>query len=388
MKKKLLFLVIYLLIISCSGLKNSHKNLARGQYDTAIDNSLAYLQKNRFGKKAPEFHQVLFEAYSKANEKDFRNLAYLQRDQNPESLERIYNTYLQLDRRQNKLRPILPIDGYNFETKNYASDILNSRNQLSEYLYNKASNKLNTSNKQFVREAHDDFKYIQKINPNYKNVPNLIQQSHAKGIDYVLVKLKNNTEQIIPRRLEQDLLNIDQYQLNNYWTIHHGELESNITYAYELQLLFENIILSPERVQEVFVTKDRKVVDGYKYVLDGKGNVKKDAKGNDIKVENIIKVQSTVHQYTQLKTCDIIAKVNVIDNYSHQIVNAFPLQSNYVFEHVYATHTGDRRALSRNYIDLLRVRQVQFPSNEQMVFDAGNDIKRQLKQMLTQPNYR
>lgn len=382
-KKLLIHTLAAFLLVSCSGLKNTHQQLASGNYDVAIDNALNYLFKKRYGKKAPDFNKVLFESFNKAVTQDKRTLAYLNSDPNPESLERMFETYLHLEQRQNKIRPLLPIEGYRFNIENYATATLNTRNKLSEYLYEKASNKLKTYNKQFVREAHDDFKYLQKINPNYKNVPDLITQSHQKGTDFVFVQLQNNTQYSIPNRLKRDLLNMQQYKLNNYWTLHHSKRVPNINYNYNLTLSFTSIELSPEQQKEVHIIKEKQVKDGFKYALDAKGNVKKDAEGNDIKTDRFIKVRSNLHQYTQFKECTIFAKALITNNTSKQIVSSTPYRSNFVFEHVYATQSGDRRALARQYLDLLQVRAVRFPSNEQMILDAGNDIKNQLQRQLT-----
>ena len=48
---------------------------------------------------------------------------------------------------------------------------------------------------------------------------------------------------------------------------------------------------------------------------------------------------------------------------------------------------GDRRALDENLILYLNNRQVPFPSNEQMIFDTGEDLKAQLKAIITNQRY-
>ncbi len=383
MLKKLLFIVTSILIISCSNLKHTNQQLAIGNYDSAINNALDYLTKKRYGKKATNYHKILFESYTKAVEKDERTLKYLNNDPNPEGLERVFETYLQLEKRQNKIRPLLPIDGYRFKMQDYTMVTIDTRDKLSEHLYQKAGHKLKSDNKQFVREAHNDFKYINNINPNYKNVINLIEQSHQKGTDFVFVQLKNNTQYILPKKLKDDILNIQQYKLNNYWIVHHVNKISNIKYDYNLILSFNNIQLSPERINQVHLVKKKKIKDGKKYVLDESGNVKKDEKGNDIKVDAYKTVICTLHQFTQFKECIITAKSTVVDNYTKQVISSTPYRSNYIFEHIYATQSGDKRALTKQYLDMLLIRPITFPSNEQMIFDATNDIKNQLRKQLT-----
>ncbi|ANW96482.1 hypothetical protein AXE80_09405 [Wenyingzhuangia fucanilytica] len=388
MIKKLLLLLLFISsIISCSGLKSTQKFLAQGNYDQAIDQSLNYLQKNRYGKKAPEFHQLLFESYNKAVEKDKRTLAYLTQDSNPESLEQKFNVLLKLEQRQNKIRPLLPINGFNFKTENYTSETLSTRNKLSEYLYKKANDKLASKNKQFIREAHDDFNYLQEINPNYKNVPSLIDVSRAKGMGYVIISFHNNTSQIIPQKLADNLLNLEQYNLDNYWTTYQTYVDNNIHYDFELKLIYDEIIISPERVKESIFTKQKEIVQGKEYVLDKNGNVQKDSKGNDIKRDKKVKITSKFHQFSQTKTCEIKARASISKIDNNQVLFSMPISSLFIFDHYFATQSGDKRALDDHFIDMLANREIPFPSNEQMITDTGNDVKCQLQEALVKYNF-
>lgn len=387
MIKKLLSLLFISFIIGCSGVKSTQKYLAQGNYDQAIDQSLIYLQKNRYGKKAPEFHQLLSESYIKAVDQDKRTIAYLDQDNNPESFERKFNTLLQMEARQNKIRPLLPIDGFNFNLENYTAETLKTRNQLSEYLYQKANNKLTSVNKETIREAHEDFKYLNEINPNYKEVLSLIDNSREKGMDYVFVRFNNNTEQLLPQKLALNLLNLDSNNLNNYWTTYHSFIDPSVTYNYEMTLIYDDIIVSPERIKESLFTKQKEVVDGTEYVLDEKGNVKKDSEGNDVKKDKTVKVTSQFHQYYQTKTCEVKARALFTATSNHQVLSSIPIASVFVFEHYYATQKGDKRALNKEFIDMLSNKTILFPSNEQMIIDASNDIKNQLQEILSQQSF-
>ncbi|NJB82352.1 hypothetical protein [Wenyingzhuangia aestuarii] len=387
MIKKLPFFLLFLFMMSCSGLKTSQKYLAQGNYDQAIQQALTYLQSNRYGKKAPEFHQLLFESYNKAVDKDKRTLEFINQDVNPESLERKFNTLLQLEKRQNKIRPLLPIDGFHFKLENYTRETLSVRDQLSEYLYNKANNKLGMNDKLMVREAHDDFNYLQKINPNYKNVPELVNKARAKGMDYVLIDFKNKTGKVIPKRLANDLLNLSEYNLDNYWVSYHNSFDKKMNYDYVMLLTYDEINISPERIKETLLVKEKEIVDGKKYVLDEKGNVKKDEKGNDIKEDRLIKVTSSFHQFLQTKSCNVKATASFLTFKNNQLLSSIPLNSEFVFEHYYANQEGDKRALSTLHLNMLTGKKIPFPTNSQMILDTSNDVKSQLQNILTKQNF-
>ena len=130
------------------------------------------------------------------------------------------------------------------------------------------------------------------------------------------------------------------------------------------------------------------VKDGFKYVLDTNGNVKKDSLGNDIKEDKFAKVTCQYFETRQFKTASVIASVEYKDTNTTQLLDRFPIESTFLFEHFYATFQGDKRALDASLLNYVNNRLIQFPSNEQMVFDTGEDLKLKLKEIITGYNFR
>ena len=54
----------------------------------------------------------------------------------------------------------------------------------------------------------------------------------------------------------------------------------------------------------------------------------------------------------------------------------------FVFQNLYAIYKGDKRALTREDLNLVNSRNIPFPSNEQMVYDTGEDLKAKLKDII------
>jgi hypothetical protein len=149
-----------------------------------------------------------------------------------------------------------------------------------------------------------------------------------------------------------------------------------------MQLKLKRINVSPERINERQLLRKRAVVDGWEYLLDENGNVAKDSLGNDIKVDRIITARARFFEVLQTKSAQVIADVVYTDLRQNQIVDSFTLNSGFVFENVFGRYRGDGRALNRNDRNLLRQRQVRFPTDEQMVYDSGEDLKQKLKQVI------
>ncbi|WP_318345411.1 hypothetical protein [Flagellimonas baculiformis] len=384
--KKILLLTTILTIAACGGVKKTQEALNTGNYVTAMDKAIKNLAENKTKKGNQEYITLLEEAFAKNAEREEQEIAFLQNDGNPANLETIYNKYIQLKRIQERIKPLLPLrindQGRNakFHFENYDNDILNTKDQLSEHLYENAIGLLKSAKyKSDYRAAYDDLKYLQEINPGYKETVAKMDEAYNKGLEFVRVEIGNLTEQIIPERLERELLDFNAFGIDNFWLQYHTNPLANVKYDYAMNLDFMEINVSPERVNETQIIKEKQIVDGWEYLLDRNGNVVKDSLGNKIKVDKMRTVTCKFFQFTQTKSAQIGAKVRFTDLKNGQEINAYPLSSQFVFEHIFANYQGDKRALENDLLVYLNAREVPFPSNEQMVYDAGEDLKARLK---------
>ncbi len=391
MKTKLhLFLIISNILLSCNSVKQTERALNTGNYDEAINIALNKLKTNKDKKGKQPYIKMLEDAYAKVVERDINAIEYLKKDANPANLERIYNNYLLLKDRQESIKPLLPLyltnKGRNakFPMNNYDSKILETKEKLSEYLLNNAKKQIaNANSKGDYRKVFEDLKYLDKINPDYKNSQQLIGEAHHKGTDFIIVKMKNNTNVVIPKRLETDMLNFSTYGLDNFWTVYHNNPQASIEYDYAMEIGLRQINISPEQIKERQLQKEKLVKDGWEYLLDDKGETVLDDKGEKIKVDKMAKVKCEYYEYKQFKAVNVIGNVQYKDLKSKQLLDAFPLSSEHVFEHVYANYNGDKRALGDDLIHFLGIKSVPFPTNEQMIYDSGEDLKNQLKNIIT-----
>lgn len=391
--KKHYFIFAFLLLTAC-GVKQTQNLLSSGNYDEAINNSISNLRSNKDKKGNQDYVYLLEEAFAKAKERDLNAINLWEKEKNPNNFEKIYNTYIQLNNRQEKIKPLLPLrllkEGRNaiFPFNNYNDEIVASKNNLSGYLYANAKSLLSSSDKMSFRKAYDDLGYLNEINPNYKNVISLMDEAHYKGTDYVFVNAKNETDKIIPIRLQNDLLDFNTYGLNNKWTVFHGSKEKGINYDYGMTIRFQNILVSPEQIKEKEFIKERQIKDGQKRLLDANGKEVIDNTGKVVMVDNMIKVTARIFESRQFKSSQIQAKVDYIDFRSNQLIQSFPLVSEFVFENIYATCKGDKRASDDNYYSYFDKRAVPFPSNEQMVYDTGENLKTKLKELINRNTFR
>jgi hypothetical protein len=392
--KKITLALAFLLILSSCGVRQTRDMLTSGDYDGAIQSAVEGLRGNKNAKGKQDYAYMLEEAFAKAKERDLRNIDAWFKDANPQNLEKIYDTYVQLNARQERIRPILPVrllkEGRDaiFPFDDYSDQIVSSKNALAKYLYDNSKALLANKDKMVVRRAYEDLVYLQNLSPGFKDTGKLIEEARIKGTDFVSVYTKNETNMVIPIRLENDLLDFSTYGLNDKWTVYHSNRVKGINYDYGLVVNFRQINISPEQIKERELQKEKVIKVGLKNLLDANGHVVKDSLGNPIKVDDMRTVRATIYEFSQSKACQVTAKVDYIDFNTNQLLQTFPLASEFTFNYMYAKYRGDKRACEQDYFQYFDRRAVPFPSNEQMVFDTGNDLKAKLKDIITRNRFR
>jgi hypothetical protein len=391
--KKITTLFIALFLLSC-GVKQTQSMLSNGDYDGAINRALDGLRTNKNSKGNQDYVYLLEEAFAKAKERDLNDLSLLIKEKNPANLEKIYNLYNQLHNRQDRIRGVLPLmllkENRNaiFPFNDYSNELIESKADLSIYLYNNAKKLLASKNKLVIREAYDDLAYLDKLNPNYNDVRSLMDQAQFRGTDFILVSTKNDTQMVIPVRLQDDMLDFSTYGINDKWTVYHNKKQSNITYDFAMIVNFREIKISPEQVREKQFIKEKQIKDGTKPLLDSNGVQVKDSDGKPMVVDVMKTITASVYEFTQFKSVQTTAKVEYMDLNSKQLIDAYPLSSEFVFSYIYANYNGDKRACEQDYYQYFDRRAVPFPTNEQMVYDSGEDLKAKLKTIITGNRFR
>jgi hypothetical protein len=266
---KMKSLLMLLLVAGC-GVKQTRNALASGDYDDAIATAASKLRSNKDAKGKQEYVYMLEEAYAKAKQRDESNVKMLVGDANPQNLEKIFQTYVQLNNRQEKIRPLLPLKlirenrNASFAMEDYSDAIVSSKNALSAYLYENTQKLLKNPDKLVIRRAYDDLAYLDQINPNYKDTRKLMNVALAKGTDYVIVSTRNETNMVIPQRLQDELLNFDAAGLNDKWTAYHSAKQKGVDYDYGIAMNFRTIDISPEQVKENKFVREKQIKVGRK----------------------------------------------------------------------------------------------------------------------------
>ncbi|MBU2525318.1 MAG: hypothetical protein KKC03_01795 [Bacteroidetes bacterium] len=377
MIKYIHFLLIFSFLVACNPVKQTEKQLLNGDYDTAIARSLEQLRKGK-PKNYKSFVALLGDAFQKASQRDLDQIDYLSQQQNPEYYSKIFETYLDLKNRQDKIRPLLPLPGSQFVMNDYAAPIAEFRNKTSVYLLDKAENLLKTDTKNNARLAFDELSYLDRINPNYKNVRSLLDEARFKGTNFVWINFSTPSHLFTPRELMYQLEEIDLKRLNRKWTVFDTQMRQDFKYDYRVDVELEHMEVTPEQYVVDRTIIEKSISDGYKNLVDKNGNVVRDSLGKPIQVEKYVTVRCEFIQHNQAKAAHVGAKTYIVDLQNRQTTGNFRSEGEVYFENVYAEYRGEKRVLDNNHWNLINNRPVPFPTNNQMIYDATEMLKDRL----------
>ena len=370
----LLFSLIFIM-----GCVSSEKYLQKGQYDKAINKSVKKLRKDAGNDK--ELY-VLKEAYTKANSFDMDRISFLEKEGRDENYLDIYNLYIRLDNRQDRIKTLPTSLMSEFEIIDYDDRLITSKEQAAEVSYERGVEYLERGDRESARLAYYEFDRVRSIYANYKDVDVRLRDAQYLGTNQVLFVIENNSQSVLPERFDEELRKIGLSDLNGRWIQYSVYENEEVEYDYFVVLNIKNIAVSPERIDREKYTDSKEIQDGTKYVLDERGNVKKDSLGNDIREPNMITVEAEVTQARQWKEGIVGGTIDYIDLRTDQLVKTEAISVTALFEHFSATFAGDDRALSDESKKKLGDDPLPFPPSEVMLMDAADLLKDRTKEIM------
>ena len=384
MKKLVLLLSVFVFLFSSCN--SSKKNLQRGNYDEIISKSVKKLIKNPDNNKDAI---LLDKAYKLANERDLDAIKFLKLEGQPDSWDRILQHYESLKRRQQRLKPVLPLklNGQlvNYKHVDYDADIVNSKRKAAAFFYANGKRLLKSTDKLLIRQAYGELvKAKSYAGSSYLDLDNLIREAVYKGISRVFVKVENTSLFNFPPEFMAEIVGGNTRRLNSEW-VHYFFKHSNnqIEYDYLVFVKIKNVQVSPDDVKSIDRVFKKNVEDGFEYVLDARGNVKKDTAGNDIKKIKYKALQCALVETIQHKEARFTGEVEFFElNPVERLIGQKPFGTETVFHHVSARAIGDVRALDTEAKELINSKQIPFPTDEELVFNNAMRIQEAIHRIL------
>ena len=381
--------VLTVVIFALGACSSPQKLLESGNYDEAILLSTKKLTGKK--KKKEEYVRSLEAAFEKATQRDMAQAERLKKDNQDQNWDRIVQIYRTIDRRQERIRPLLPlVDQHgikaNFRFVRVDGLLREAKENAADFHYQTAQTLLEdakSGDKLAARRAYNELEKVEAYFPQYRDKEQLKRIAHTWGTSHILLSVKNQANTLLPYELEEELKHFNVRDLQNHWQVFYTESPQEIKLDYKVVLSLDAIDIGPSLVREREYEESREIEDGYDYVLDENGNVTKDTLGNDIKIPRYRLVQAMVLETHQQKIARVIANYEVYDLHDQRMIETRPLQAEAIFENYAATFRGDKRALSRQARSRIGNRPLPFPSDGDLLFDAVSQLKPIVKERIS-----
>ncbi|MBV6439743.1 MAG: hypothetical protein EPGJADBJ_01395 [Saprospiraceae bacterium] len=380
---------LFLLAFVLTSCQTAQKFVENGDYDGAIEFCVRKLRGKT--KKKTELVQGLEAAFRKAQARDLATVQHLMADGRAENWERINAIHRDMAARQRKISPLTPLvskDGYRakFDFLDVAALERDSRAKAAEYLYNRAQELIAKGEKGDKLAAREAFRALQELQTkyyrNFRDADQLRNTARDLGTSYVLFEVKNQSDKVLPRTFVDRVMTIGKYELDSEWKAFYFEAEPGVQYDYKAVFRIRQVDISPERVHERAYVDEKEIQDGWDYVLDSRGNVKKDSLGNDIKVPRKVCIHANVLEVYQTKAARLTGVVEIYDAYRNTRLDSHELSTEILFENYASTYTGDRRALSESSKRRIGNSPQPFPRDEDLLVQAAERLKPDLRDEL------
>ncbi len=363
--------LVSILLVSCV---SSSKLLQEGRYDDAIVKAIKKLRKAPTDRNETA---VLRKALKLANKNDIESIQSLKLSGQPSIWESVYQHYLNLNQRQEMISrlPDGILNKINYKPHNYVNDLAFAKRKAADYLDAKGMLLLNKENRFDARSAWKYFQRESKLFPDKPGLKSKLNTAQQQGISRVLFMVKNSSRQNLPKDFKDEFNRINFSYLNRKWLHFSTQFSTNRDIDYVVSLNIRNILVSPGLIDRASHREEKTIEDGWQYVLDKRGNVKKDSAGNDIKIKKYRTIHCEITQVHLTKSVQINGTLDYFDNHSQQLIKSRPISSQFIFDYQFATARGDVQAASEKSKVLLHNPQLPFPADLKMIFDASRELK-------------
>lgn len=377
-------LLITGILITLASCKSVSKMVERGDYDGAI----AFAADKLRGKenKKTKYVKGLERAFRKITTRDMDNYHRLLAEDRSENWSAMYNILSRVASRQDVIAPLLPLisnEGYAASFKFVKVNMLLSEAKEKASLHHYAFGKElltagRAGDKSAARQAYTELGLINRYYSTYKDSRILSEEALFLGTNRILIRFEDISFGFQASRF-YDQLAFSPAEINTRWTEYYIEPPIDVPMDYEARVALVRADVSRGDENRQVFTDRKSVRDGFEYVLDSKGNVKKDSIGNDIKEPKFIDVEARITELYRHKEALVELGIEVIDLKREVLIDRDRISHNVVFEDYSCNINGDRRALSDNARNKYKERPLPFPSDTELLLTAANEVRNDVR---------
>jgi hypothetical protein len=271
-----LLLLLGLLVLGAPSCTSVQELVESGNYAETIEVAQRRLTGKQ--KKNPKLVAALEKAVNQANERDVNRAAYLRDGAAPDWV-RIHAIYADVKRRQEALRPLLPLVDKNGRKANFRFVrveplLTEAASEAAAQVYAEASVDLEAGrrgDKAAARRAYAGFERTERYHRDYRDSYRLAREAEQLGRVYVTVEITNQSGTYLPAGFEAELLRMRTADMDDRWRVFDFQPQPDRSYDYAARIVIRDIAVSPERLSERSYLDEKEITDGEEYVLDQNG---------------------------------------------------------------------------------------------------------------------
>jgi len=363
---------VLLAAIFFSSCSTGKKALQKGNYSDAVFKSIERLRSNPDSKNAIS---TLQNAYPLAVQTLEVEIEELLNTNDAKKYEFVAAKYQLLDNMAKEIRRSPAALKIISHPKTYTNQLTAAKDKAAEEAYQNGRNLMAKNTRGEAREAFYAFQSCLNFNANYKDARRLLDVARESATLKVLV------EQIpVPGRYklssdffyDQILSYLNSSRSNefvNFLTPKEAKKYSNVDHIMLMEFFDFQVGASRENQKEKEYTSRDSVKVG-SATIDGK----------KVDVFNKVKANLTTHK-REVSSSGIL-QIKIIDAFSNKILEQRKLPGSFVWNTEWASYNGDKRALSKEQLDLCKRKPASAPAPQDLFLEFTKPIFDQTKNYL------
>lgn len=372
---KVLFILLIFTMVSCSPVS---KLIKKEQYDRAIEKLTL---KMRDGEASDKQIAQLKQAYHTAHQLDHDRVMLLKKSGQPDIWHEVYDRYKHIYDRQQRIKTIPESfrKRIDFKPLDIENDLAVAKSNAQSYLFLSAEKLLKTKNRADARQAYEILLELSKLG-QYEGMDALMRKALLQGTNQVLLTFSNELRMELPEDFESKLMgfNVSKTEFVQY----DFEAIKGKAYDYTINVIVNEIIPTPERVETRSFVEKAEIESGTKPLRNEKGEIVLDSLGKVIEVPDYKIIEAIVNETVQYKSLTVNGKVEYINMRSNRRELTTPISATMKFRNAYAVVNGDLKAITSETRKMMQNRPVPFPSDYMMVRDASEPLKEVVKNII------
>jgi hypothetical protein len=374
------YLLLLSLLLLGQGCFSLQKELDRGNNDAVLHHAVRKVSGKN--KKKPKYVRAIEVSLERANRADLQSIGQLENSNISDKYLQILRAYERIRGRQESIQPLLPlVDAKGYQAQFQFVKTLGAENEYRikavEYLYASAQGLMVQARRADRASARQAFRQLEEISQmvgEYKDIRALSNEARELGTVYIVVVPSLGRNLVMSKNAADLFLNFHYPEISGPWKTVHYRPEQGRKYDLKVDFVLDEFSVSPEREASREYTEKKTI----------KPEPKKDQEGNPIpdRSNREIEVEARVVELHQSKQALVNGRILVTDLSNSRQIYTQTYSAVEDFSNYASTFQGDKRALSKETLKRVGGRPLPFPSNEAMLYNGTETLKRQLVSML------